>query len=218
MGGNEEEFKKHIIRGICNGVNHLHQNKVIHRDINPSNILLKNEGRVYPSVKIADFNVYTIHDGKECELTHTLDIGQPHYRAKEVRESISKRAGGKERAKYGCSVDVWSIGTIVYEMSTGQVFNQLTDREIWANNFFSIEQKIGNEIKGDHTLTDFLFKILWWDASRRARCSDLLTHRYLAQGSMTAQDCKLGHTTLLGAIKEEKPEDLTSGGLDVSQV
>ena len=77
-GGNDEEFKKHIIRGICNGVNHLHQNEVIHRDINPSNILLKNEGRIYPTVKIADFNVYTIHDGKECKLTHTLDIGQPY--------------------------------------------------------------------------------------------------------------------------------------------
>ena len=57
-----DDLKRHIIRGICNGVHHLHQHKIIHRNINPSNILLKfGDDQTFPVVKVADFNVYTTH-------------------------------------------------------------------------------------------------------------------------------------------------------------
>ena len=49
-GDSEEAFKQHIVQGICEGINYLHMNSIIHRDINPSNMLLKNEGEMIPRV------------------------------------------------------------------------------------------------------------------------------------------------------------------------
>lgn len=42
-----------IIKGICEGVHHLHQKKIIHMDLKPQNILLDDE--MVP--KIADFGL-----------------------------------------------------------------------------------------------------------------------------------------------------------------
>ena len=73
-------------------------------------MLLKNEGEMFLTVKVADFNIFAIHDMNRGELSHTLNVGQEAYRAIEVIDSISIRPGEKERAKYGCSVDIGLLG------------------------------------------------------------------------------------------------------------
>lgn len=57
---NETEVKK-IFLDICNGVQYLHENGVVHRDIKPNNILINTENN---SIKITDFNVAKFIDYK----------------------------------------------------------------------------------------------------------------------------------------------------------
>jgi tRNA A-37 threonylcarbamoyl transferase component Bud32 len=78
----------------------LHQNKIIHRDLNPSNILLKKEENGDISVKIADFGLSVLHEFSE--QSHSKDKGTPLYMAPEV---LNKK-------NYDTKADIHSLGII----------------------------------------------------------------------------------------------------------
>ena len=80
----------------------LHKNKIIHCDLKPENVLLKQQGR--SGIKIIDF-------GSSCyehQRIYTY-IQSRFYRAPEVIIG----------AKYGMPIDMWSFGCILAEMLTG---------------------------------------------------------------------------------------------------
>ena len=156
-------------------VHHLHTNGIIHRDINPDNILLKTEDSLsrFPTVKVADFNVYTYHDVEQRTImAHTVNIGTFQYMAREVRQMLTE-----ERTVYGCPADVWSIGTVVYETAMARKFNELTFAQLSKEILFPCDVKLMTDIKDQH-LRSFLLKCLQWDPAKRGRCSELMSCEY----------------------------------------
>lgn len=88
-----------IFLDICLGVEYLHDNNIIHRDLKTSNILIDNNYRAY----IGDFGVSKILN----KYPHTsTQIGTPFYMSPELFRKIN----------YGKKVDIWSLGCILYEM------------------------------------------------------------------------------------------------------
>ena len=89
---------------IAEALDFAHQKGIIHRDIKPSNILIRKDGRV----KITDFGIAHIEDLKKTQVGVTL--GTPPYMSPEqVRgEVIDGRS------------DLFSLGIVLYELSTGQ--------------------------------------------------------------------------------------------------
>jgi serine/threonine protein kinase len=85
---------------ILEGVNYLHKQNppLIHRDLNPANILLKKSDSKGICVKIADFGL--IHEFSE--QSHTSDKVTVKYMAPKVM--ISR--------KYNTKADVYSLGII----------------------------------------------------------------------------------------------------------
>ena len=98
-----------IIRGILDGLSAAHRMRVVHRDIKPENILFDPKGRP----KISDFGVAHLpqEEGGVQSEDEFMPVGTPCYMPPEQlagKEDIDGRA------------DLYSCGTILYEMLTGQ--------------------------------------------------------------------------------------------------
>ena len=94
-----------VICEICNGLEAIHDAEIIHRDLKPGNILVLENC----SIKIADFGVAR---PQSSELTaHNEIIGSSSYMAPEIWL-------GDELTS---SVDLYSLGIILYELNTGSV-------------------------------------------------------------------------------------------------
>lgn len=89
---------------IILALEHLHENKIIYRDLKPQNIVIDGDGHV----KLTDFGLSKTNF--EQDLKNTV-WGTMKYIAP---ETIS----GK---KYSFSIDWWSLGIIIYRMLTGKL-------------------------------------------------------------------------------------------------
>ncbi|XP_026864362.2 TRAF2 and NCK interacting kinase a isoform X2 [Electrophorus electricus] len=104
----KEEWIAYISREILRGLAHLHQQKVIHRDIKGQNVLLTENA----DVKLVDFGVSAQLD---CTVSRrNTFIGTPYWMAPEVIA-----CEGNTRAAYDCKSDVWSLGITAIEMAEG---------------------------------------------------------------------------------------------------
>lgn len=86
------------------GLEFLHDNDVIHRDLKPDNIVVGADDRL----KITDFGMAKVMLATGYSKLYASKIGPKCYAAPELLE-------GK---KYDSSVDYWSLGVILYEMCT----------------------------------------------------------------------------------------------------
>ncbi|KAL6880305.1 hypothetical protein ACP4OV_011870 [Aristida adscensionis] len=104
LRGLEWHTRYKIIKGVCEGLQHLHKEKrIIHMDLKPANILLD----VHMVPKIADFGISRL-----AEISHTLSndrLCTPQYCAPEY----------KHHGKMSLKTDIYSLGVIILELVTG---------------------------------------------------------------------------------------------------
>jgi serine/threonine protein kinase len=105
-GSFDEDEARIIFAQILNAVQYLHTNGIVHRDLKPENILFDAKGS--NKIKISDFGLAKMFSSKAAMSTL---CGTPQYVAPEIVMSSQGRANGKGYSK---SVDMWSIGVILY--------------------------------------------------------------------------------------------------------
>ncbi|OCT63578.1 hypothetical protein XELAEV_18044673mg [Xenopus laevis] len=104
----DEMIISYILYGALLGLQHLHNNRIIHRDVKGNNILLTTEG----GVKLVDFGVSA--QLTSARLRRNTSVGTPFWMAPEV-------IACEQQYDYSYDVrcDVWSLGITAIELADG---------------------------------------------------------------------------------------------------
>lgn len=85
---------------MCLAIKHVHDRKIIHRDIKGQNIFITKNN----TVKLGDFGIARILN-KTMEKARTV-VGTPYYLSPEIIEN----------KPYSYKSDIWSMGVVLYEL------------------------------------------------------------------------------------------------------
>ena len=147
-----EEIVQYLMRQIVDAIKYLHGEHIIHRDLKLDNILMNFDNEkdkedmniMGAQVKIIDFGFATVLDPKQNLAFSTL--GSPIN----MDPGILKKFTGNDGKGYDESVDIWSLGTLCYEMLIGKATFE-------ANTMKELQYKIE---KATQTVLDALADVL----------------------------------------------------------
>ena len=178
-----ENVVQHLMRQIIDAVVYLHQRKIIHRDLKLENLLINYESEedknnlnlLKAEVKIIDFGFATRLNGSNLRysiLGSPINM-DPILLTKLNNKNISYLIGYDEKA------DIWSLGTVCYEMATGEMvfkvqdINQLLQRvEV---GIYHIPTNLSQE------LVSFLESMLQYLGKDRLNAIELSSHPFLTK-------------------------------------
>ena len=154
-----------IIRKIAQGIQYLNCFGIIHRDIKPENIMFARDSNI-KTLKIIDLGV--------CK---TLSYGQKTNEPIGTNGYISPEI--YLHKEYSYSIDVWSLGVILYLLITGGIlpFDDINmDCKVIAKKVIYLQQDYPEEFFGDKSkkLVNLLDKMLEKDENKRIDINNLL--------------------------------------------
>ena len=179
-----EQIVQHIMRQIVDALKYLHGKRIIHRDIKLDNILVnfdKEEDKnklnmLNAQIKLIDFGFATHLGNKNLRystLGSPINMDPILLKKLAIKGSIANLIGYDEKA------DIWSLGTVCYEMLIGQgVFN--------AQNMIDLIKKVE---KGTYhvptnlsvEVVSFLNGMLQYSAKNRLSAEELSRHHFLTK-------------------------------------
>ncbi|KAG7214671.1 hypothetical protein INR49_010563, partial [Caranx melampygus] len=167
---NEEKQKIYprAIKYFCqllDGLEYLHSQGIVHKDIKPGNLLLTTDG----ALKISDLGVAeALHPFAEDDTCRTSQ-GSPAFQPPEIANGLDTFSGFK--------VDIWSAGVTLYNITTSLY-------PFEGDNIYKLFENIG---KGDYTipeecgplLSDLLRGMLEYDPAKRFSIQNIRQHNWV---------------------------------------
>ncbi|XP_060037455.1 serine/threonine-protein kinase STK11 isoform X2 [Erinaceus europaeus] len=148
---------------LVDGLEYLHSQGIVHKDIKPGNLLLTTAG----TLKISDLGVAeALHPFAEDDTCRTSQ-GSPAFQPPEIANGLDTFSGFK--------VDIWSAGVTLYNITTGLY-------PFEGDNIYKLFENIS---KGDYTipgdcgppLSDLLRGMLQYEPARRFSLQQIRQHR-----------------------------------------
>lgn len=173
-----------FIAQVMRGLDYLHKQGVVHRDIKGANILVTKDSEV----KLADFGVSTRRGPDAANAPANLDVaGTPYWMAPEII-TLS-----------GCATvsDIWSVGCTVIELLTGfPPYHELSD----VTALFRIVTDECPPLPDDVSVEcqNFLRACFTKDMNARATAQDLLGHPWLGLDAVCKEGGGVGEAELNG--------------------
>ncbi|XP_028770819.1 mitogen-activated protein kinase kinase kinase NPK1 isoform X2 [Neltuma alba] len=182
FGAFPEAVIRTFTKQLLLGLEYLHKNGIMHRDIKGANILVDNKG----CIKLADFGA-SKQVVELATITGTKSMkGTPYWMAPEVILQTG----------HSFSADIWSVGCTVIEMATGKPPWSQQYQEVAA--LFHIGTTKSHPPIPDHLslgAKDFLLKCLQKEPVLRPSASELLQHPFVTgehMGSIPASCTAMG--------------------------
>uniref|UniRef100_A0A1A8KJ78 non-specific serine/threonine protein kinase n=1 Tax=Nothobranchius kuhntae TaxID=321403 RepID=A0A1A8KJ78_NOTKU len=166
----KEEWIAYICREILRGLTHLHQHKVIHRDIKGQNVLLTENAEV----KLVDFGV-------SAQLDRTVGrrntfIGTPYWMAPEVVMCETS----KDRP-YDYKADIWSLGVTLIELAQVEPPNhEMNPMRVLLKIAKADPPTLMQPSRWSPEFTDFLKRCLDKNVDNRWGAARLLQHSFVS--------------------------------------
>ncbi|GAB0200795.1 serine/threonine-protein kinase STK11 [Grus japonensis] len=168
----EANVKKYFCQ-LIDGLEYLHSQGIVHKDIKPGNLLLTTNG----TLKISDLGVAeALHPFAEDDTCRTSQ-GSPAFQPPEIANGLDTFSGFK--------VDIWSAGVTLYNITTGLY-------PFEGDNIYKLFENIG---KGDYTipedcgppLSDLLRGMLEYDPAKRFSIQQIRQHNWFRKKHAQAE-------------------------------
>ncbi|KKZ63744.1 calcium/calmodulin-dependent protein kinase kinase [[Emmonsia] crescens] len=155
-------------RDLILGVEYLHAQNVVHRDIKPDNCLLTSDD----VLKVVDFGVSEMFQ-KDSDMYTAKSAGSPAFLPPEL-------CVAKHGDILGTAADIWSMGVTLYCLRYGRIpFEQESIFELYES-IRNDEVKYENETNED--FIDLMTKILEKDPAKRIKMPELRNHPWVTKG------------------------------------
>ena len=164
-----EEKASLIIKEVLSAIAYLHQNQICHRDLKPENIMFSRQNDL-SSIKIIDFGLSLQNFDTLCNSDY---CGTLIYMAPEEIE----------RKSYYLSVDIWSIGILMYMLlNKGEhpFYHENDTKEIFLKNLKE-NKKIEFNNKISFMAMHLIKKLLEYDPIKRYKAIDALKHPWITR-------------------------------------
>ena len=202
-----QEIAQSIIRQLVSGLQYLHNNKILHRDLKLDNVLLhfnseedkNNFNLLKAQVKIIDFGFarYLENDSLAQSVLGSPINMDPQILAK-MRKIDNNQSFG-----YDQKADIWSLGTICYEMLIGVPPFDATSYEELVSKIQKGNYKIPKNLKLSKEAISFINGMLQYNPEKRLSIDQLANHNFLIKN---VKDFK--EIDLTKAAKVDQKSDL----------